>query len=278
VYNSISIDQDDSQDITTQDYLQASNNYEIIQDSDNELLDSSELVIDMTQDSHAFVLAPSVPDNSSYQFQSSSLVEQEEIYNFDSEAGATDLFGSRHSSQSVDRNTSFSAPLNLPSPVSKNSSTISLPILDSQSELSISQSHVSTSSTSFPNIGDPQKNIPEYEELTTAELKAKVSSYGFKKSNNRAKMIADLQNVFASINNQTNFQQAYIQSASTQEPPESSSSSSSSQTGSLDPNKRKEIITHLKSNPEIWKKIAMYNVRLESIGIFFTFINIILNL
>ncbi|KAK4513711.1 uncharacterized protein ATC70_005716 [Mucor velutinosus] len=260
----IEISQDDSQSQMSQQRVDAEN-YHVISDSDYDQPESSGSVIDITQESYGFVIAPSVPDYSSYYSPSLNGGDQDLSVTFDSQGRAVDPFATRHSSQTPDRNMSWSTTLNIPSPVSKGSSTASLSIIDPSSEVSRSSSSQAVSSQlAMPSPQRPvnlpasqQPHLTDYEELSTAELKAKLKSFGFKTSNSRLQMIQDLKNIQMSIDSQRNSQQTSSQSTPLLQPmPELNGNS---QASSVESNKRMEIIQHLKSRPEIWKKIAMYN-------------------
>ncbi|KAI8642738.1 hypothetical protein BD408DRAFT_175461 [Parasitella parasitica] len=220
------------------EYMHSTSNGQGIDYSDY----SNDSIINLTQESYPFVIAPSVPDHSSF---SNVGAEQEGDLSFNSD-GIADLFGS----QTVDHSAPYASSLNLPSPISKHSSTNSLLIPDSQHA---STSHAASPSTAAPaSVNSQPPDMPNYDELSTVELKAKLKTYGFKTGNNRAQMIRDLKGIFMSIRSQSS-------SPQTSEPP----LAISNQPGGLDLNKRKEIITHLRSNTDIWSKIVNYNVRIK---------------
>ncbi|CEP15715.1 hypothetical protein [Parasitella parasitica] len=204
----ITIDPDDSQDM---EYTHSTGNGLGADYSDY----SNESIINLTQDSYPFVIAPSVPDHSSF---SNVGAEQEADFSFNSD-GIADFFGSRHSSQTVDQNAPYASSLNLPSPISKDSSANSFIIPDSQHTIT-----ASPSATGPISVDSQQPDMPNYEELSTAELKAKLKT-------------------------------SQTSSPQTSESP----LTISSQPGSLDPMKRKEITTHLRSNADIWSRIVNYN-------------------
>lgn len=262
----IEISQSDSQSLPSQQQVDAET-YHVIDDSDYEQLASSGSIIDITQESYGFVIAPSVPDYSSYYSPSLNGGEQDLSVTLDSQGGSVDMFAIRHSSQTPDRNMSHPTTLNIPSSVSKESSAASLSIVNPPTDMSSQAS--SSSQLAMPSPRRPvhqavsqqqqQQHLTDYEELSTAELKAKLKSFGFKASNSRPQMIQDLKNIQMSIDNQKNAQQAPSQSTATPQwmPAELNDSS---QASAVEPNKRLEIIQHLKSRTEIWNKIAMYNV------------------
>ncbi|KAF1802005.1 hypothetical protein FB192DRAFT_1101557 [Mucor lusitanicus] len=268
----VEINQNDSQSQTSQrvdaeDYL-------VIHDSDYDQLESSESIIDMTQEPYDFVIAPSLPDYSSYFSPSLNGGDQDLSTTLDSQGRAVDPFGPRHSSsQTSDRNMSFANTLNIPSPLSKD---YSLSIIDPPSEISSrpssSASQVLSSQTAMPSPQRPvhlatvsqqqqQKRLTDYEELSTAELKAKLKSFGFKTSNSRPQMIQDLKRIQATIDSQRNSQQRQSSTTSISSLQSLSDLNGNSQVSAVEPSKRMEIIQHLRSRPEIWQKIAMYNVR-----------------
>lgn len=257
----IAISQDDSQ--SSLSLRIDAENYHVINDSDYDQFESSGSIVDITQDSYGFVIAPSVPDYSSYNSSSFNEVEQDLSITLDSQDRTFDPFAIRYNSQTPDRSTPYSTALNVPSPISKNSSTTSLSIMTQSTEIPHTSSPPALSSS--PSLNHPislavsqQLHLTDYEELSTAELKAKLKTFGFKTSNNRAQMIQDLKKIQTSLDNQKNSQQTSSQTIpASQSTPELSGAS---QVSALDPNKRKEIITHLKSKVEIWQKIAMYNV------------------
>ncbi|KAL7309511.1 hypothetical protein PS15m_010380 [Mucor circinelloides] len=256
----IAISQDDSQGSLSLQLDAA--NYHVINDSDYDQFESSGSIVDITQDSYGFVIAPSMPDYSSYHSSSFNEVEQDLSITLDSQERTFDPFAIRYNSQTPDHSTPYSTALNVPSPISKNSSTTSLSIMTQSTEIPHTSSPPALSSS--PSLYHPislavsqQLHLTDYEELSTTELKAKLKTYGFKTSNNRAQMIQDLKKIQTSLNNQKNSQQTSSQTIqASQSTPELSGAS---QVSALDPNKRKEIITHLKSKVEIWQKIAMYN-------------------
>lgn len=266
----IEISQSDSQSLPSQQRVDA-DNYHVIDDSDYEQLASSGSIIDITQESYGFVIAPSVPDYSSYYSPSLNGGEQDLSVALDSQGGSVEMFGIRHSSQTPDRNMSYSTTLNIPSPVSKESSAASLSIVNPPAtDMSSQASTTSSSQLAMPSPRRPvhpavsqQQHLTDYEELSTAELKAKLKSFGFKASNSRPQMIQDLKNIQASIDNQKNSQQAPSQSTTATPqlmPAAAAELNGHSQASAVDPNKRLEIIQHLKSRTEIWNKIATYNV------------------
>ncbi|GAN04215.1 hypothetical protein MAM1_0057c03675 [Mucor ambiguus] len=262
----IEISQSDSHSQVSQQRV-GTGNYHVINDSDCDQLGSSGSIIDITSDSYSFVIAPSVPEYSSYYSPSLNGGDQDLSVTLDSQGRVVDPFGIRHSSQTPDRNMSYSTIANIPSPVSKDSSTASLSIIDPPLEISSrpSSSQASSSQLVMPSpqrsISQPalqqQHHLTDYEELSTAELKAKLKSFGFKTSNSRPQMIQDLKNIQMSIDSQRSSQQTSAQGISSlQSMPELTSNS---QVSAVEPNKRMEIIQHLKSRSEIWQKISMYN-------------------
>ncbi|KAI9482959.1 MAG: hypothetical protein EXX96DRAFT_556294 [Benjaminiella poitrasii] len=105
-------------------------------------------------------------------------------------------------------------------------------------------------------------NVPDYAELSTIELKAKLKTYGYKTSNNRNQMIQDLQRIFISLlknkkdkaNNIPSTQQSYVT-------PVSNIHDSDDPELSIEAHDdvKNNIIKHLKSNEEIMKDIWLYN-------------------
>lgn len=114
----------------------------------------------------------------------------------------------------------------------------------------------SVSLVSFPNSQD--MSIPDYEVYTTAELKAKVKQYGYRPSNNRASMIKDLQKIYSSIHNNTQssiVSQKRVMDSDVESGMDSPIVTSSQNT---DAETRKKIITHIKSNKDLWNRILNY--------------------
>jgi hypothetical protein len=111
---------------------------------------------------------------------------------------------------------------------------------------------------SFPNSQElsPELPIPDYDIYTTAELKSKISQYGFKPSSNRKQMIKDLEKIYSCIHSNSQTSVVSQKRATTDSETGTSLPVPSSQTS--DHETRKKIINHIKSNPTLMNKILNF--------------------
>ncbi|KAI7907688.1 uncharacterized protein BX663DRAFT_8332 [Cokeromyces recurvatus] len=147
-----------------------------------------------------------------------------------------------------------------------NSSPLPFPLITLQDE-SFSICQTSNKDLDQPQTSqeEEQVKIPNYDELSTIELKAKLKTYGYKTSNNRNQMIQDLKNIFTSLFNNKktrdislSAQQSYV-TASTTPCYNDEELELSIDTTSNDDATRTSIIQHLRSKEDIMKEIWLYN-------------------
>ncbi|OBZ89247.1 hypothetical protein A0J61_02698 [Choanephora cucurbitarum] len=90
-------------------------------------------------------------------------------------------------------------------------------------------------------------SMPDYDALSTPELRAKLKSYGYKSGGRRAQMIEDLKNIFQSLHQSTatvRSNQTDTEYVTTKE--------------QLNPETRHKIVKHLKENTSRWNQILRY--------------------
>ncbi|KAI8368883.1 hypothetical protein EDC96DRAFT_574038 [Choanephora cucurbitarum] len=87
-------------------------------------------------------------------------------------------------------------------------------------------------------------SMPDYDALSTPELRAKLKSYGYKSNGRRAQMIEDLKNIFQSLQQTTH--QTDTEYVTTNE--------------QMNPETRNKIVKHLKENTSRWNQILRYEV------------------
>ncbi|KAI8380784.1 hypothetical protein BD560DRAFT_421165 [Blakeslea trispora] len=106
-------------------------------------------------------------------------------------------------------------------------------------------------------------SMPDYEALSTPELRAKLKSYGYKSGGRRTQMIEDLQKIFNTIHCMKST--APVKSKLIQ--PDELEEETMTAKEQLSPETRNKIVKHLKENKLLWDQILRYEVYVTFLGI-----------
>lgn len=141
----------------------------------------------------------------------------------------------------------LAVPSSQPRPESPMVDTNSNILPELLTQTSFSFDNPSTPTPEVEPVAEPVSEVPNYDELSTDEIRAKIRSYGFKPAS---------RNVMITYLEQLRVHLKPASSTSKNKPKNSTVNKTSSQRDT-----RTEIEKYLRSNQDIWTKILMYEVR-----------------